>query len=50
MKAEEARTRASDLHDPNAIATMLDIAVRYDAMARQSAAREARAGANHSAG
>jgi hypothetical protein len=43
MKAEEARTPASGMHDPDAIATMLDIAAKYDAMAQQAEGREVRA-------
>ncbi len=43
MKAEEARTRASGMHDESARDTMLDIANRYDAMAQQAEGREVRA-------
>ena len=41
IRAEEARTRASEMHDSAAIATMLDIALRYDRMARRIAERSA---------
>jgi hypothetical protein len=43
MKAEEARTRADRMHDPGAMASMLDIAARYDVMAQQAEGREVRA-------
>ena len=41
-KAEEARTRAGEMHDQFAIRTMLDIAARYDSMAEQIEARSVR--------
>jgi hypothetical protein len=31
------------MHNPDAVATMLDIAARYDAMAQQAEGREVRA-------
>ena len=42
-KAEEARTRAAGMHNPDAIATMLDIAAKYEEMAQQAERREIRA-------
>jgi hypothetical protein len=42
-KAEEARTRASGMHNADAVATMQDIAARYEAMAQQAEGREVRA-------
>jgi hypothetical protein len=41
-KAEEARTRADQMRDADAVATMMDIATKYDAMAQQSYGREVR--------
>jgi len=43
MKAEEARARGDQMHDPGARQTLLDIAARYDAMAQQAEGREVRA-------
>lgn len=43
MKADEARRRATGMHDESAKETMLDIANRYDAMAQQAEGREVRA-------
>jgi len=40
MKAEEALACASQMHDAEAVATMLGIAQRYERMARRIAARE----------
>ena len=42
-KAEKARTRAAGMHNPDAIATMLDIAAKYEEMAQQAERREIRA-------
>ena len=39
-RAEEALARASEMHDPDAIATMRVIAERYKLMARRIAYRE----------
>jgi hypothetical protein len=44
VRAEEARIRAGDMHDPEAISTMLGIALRYELMAQRIAERE---GARH---
>lgn len=35
-KAEEAWARASQLHDPSAVATMLQIAAIYDQLAQKA--------------
>jgi hypothetical protein len=43
-RASETRNLAGSLHDDEAKATLLDIADRYERMARRSEAREARAG------
>ena len=40
LRAEEARARASEMHDPLAIETMLAIAQRYELMARRTAERQ----------
>jgi hypothetical protein len=40
LRAEEARARASEMHDPLAIKTMLAIAQRYELMARRTAERQ----------
>lgn len=40
LRAEEARARASDMHDPLAIETMLAIAQSYELMARRTAERQ----------
>jgi hypothetical protein len=43
-RAQETRTLAASMHDDEAKATLLDIADRYERMARRSEAREAREG------
>jgi hypothetical protein len=43
QKAEEARARADELHDPAARESMLDIAAKYDVMAQHAEGREVRA-------
>ena len=40
MKAEDALARAAEMHDPDAVSTMLGIAKRYELMARRIAERE----------
>ena len=42
MRAEEALSRARGMHDPDAIDSMLDIAVRCERMARRIEQRQAR--------
>ena len=42
-KADEARTRASGMHNADTIETMLGIAARYEVMAQQAEGREVRA-------
>jgi pyruvate-formate lyase len=39
-RSEEARARAEEMHDAQAKATMLNIAVMYDRMADRAANRE----------
>jgi hypothetical protein len=43
-RAEEARTRAEEMHDLAAVATMLDVARLYEVMAKRALEREARQG------
>ena len=43
QKAEEARARADQIHDPAARDSMLDIAAKYDVMAQHAEGREVRA-------
>lgn len=43
-RAEEARTRAGEMHDLAAVATMLEVAHLYEVMARHAVDREARQG------
>jgi hypothetical protein len=45
-KAEEARTRTDQMHDPTAKQTMLDIAASYDRMAQRAEGREVRSRTN----
>jgi len=45
MRAEEARARADEMHDPDGIATMIVIARAYELMARRIAERKKVAGA-----
>jgi hypothetical protein len=40
-RAEEARVRASEMHNPDAELAMLSIASTYDRMAERAAKREA---------
>ena len=42
-KAKEARNRASQMHNPDAPETMLDIAQKYDLMAQRAEGKEVRA-------
>ena len=41
-KAEEARNRASQMHNPDARETMLDIAQKYNLMAQRAEDKDAR--------
>jgi hypothetical protein len=41
-KAEEARARADEMHYPEAVQSMLQVAQIYDVMAKDAAAREGR--------
>jgi hypothetical protein len=43
LKAERARSRADEIVDDAARATMLDVAAKYDSMAQQAEGREVRA-------
>jgi hypothetical protein len=40
QRAEEARTRADDFHDPEAKGTLLNVAAMYDAMGDRAEERE----------
>ncbi len=45
-KAEDARSRADEMHDPAAIEGMLDIASMYDVMAQRAEGRQVRTRTN----
>ena len=42
-KAEAARARADEMHEPSSRQTLLEISVKYDQMAQRAEGREARA-------